>query len=234
MRASIHDGGIHDLSFPRFTGAKDGGEQADCQIERATADVADESGRCHRKRTRFASIPERAGQCDIVDVVAGGLRERSILPPTSHPAEHERRIAIEANIGSKTQPFHYTRTHALDDRMAVLNKIEDVLDRCGLLQIEGYKSLTAIENRLTAKVDRIPIRDNTIDNYNVGSKICQQHSAKWRWTDTGNLDDPDTSERTASRHLQFLSNGSNTTEIIADLLSGIKFIQAPKYSQMEC
>ena len=50
----------------------------------AAAEVADQVDRRRRLAARAAEVRERAGERDVVDVVAGGLRQRTVLAPAGH------------------------------------------------------------------------------------------------------------------------------------------------------
>ena len=72
---------------------------------RAAAEVADEVERRH------GGSPARPMSCrapverDVVDVVAGRLRQRPVLAPAGHPAVDEPRVAGEAPVGAEAEPL---------------------------------------------------------------------------------------------------------------------------------
>jgi hypothetical protein len=49
---------------------------------------------------------ERAGERDVVDIVSGGLRERTVLPPAGDPPVDEARVARAADVGAKPEALH--------------------------------------------------------------------------------------------------------------------------------
>ena len=59
-------------------------------------------------------VRERAGERDVVDVVAGGLRHRTVLAPAGHAAVDELRVAGETHVGAETEPLGHARAVALE------------------------------------------------------------------------------------------------------------------------
>ena len=67
------------------------------------------SGRCGER--------QRAGQREIVEIVAGGLRQRPVLSPAGHAAVDEPRIALGAVGRPEAEPLHHAGPVALDQRV---------------------------------------------------------------------------------------------------------------------
>ena len=79
---------------------------------------------------------QRAGQRDVVDVVAGSTCERSGLPPARHAAVDQLRIAREAYFGPDAEPLHHTGAETLDQRIGLFDQLQRGFDRFRFLQIE--------------------------------------------------------------------------------------------------
>ena len=94
---------------------------------------------------------ERAGERDVVDVVAGRLRERTLLAPARHAAVDEARIAREADVGAEAEPLHHAGPEALDQRVGLLDQTQHRVDALGLLQVDADRAPAArqeVEARL--------------------------------------------------------------------------------------
>ena len=69
-------------------------------------------------------VRERAGERDVVDVVAGRVRERPVLAPAGHAAVHEPRVAGEARVGADAEPLGHAGPEALDQRVGLLDQAQ--------------------------------------------------------------------------------------------------------------
>ena len=115
--------------------------------------------------------------------------------------------------------------------MTLLDKVQDTLDPFRLFEIEGHKSLAAIEDRITTQVNRIRIGHDAIDNHDVCSEIGQQHSAKWRGADACDFDDSDTGKRTMILHAQSSPCNRAIIGIVACPIRSSQFIRSPYHSR---
>ena len=82
---------------------------------------------------------ERAGERDVVEIVTGGLRERTVLAPARHAPEHEPRIAREADVGTEAESLHHAGPEALDQRVGLLDEAQHHLDAGGTLEIHARR-----------------------------------------------------------------------------------------------
>ena len=71
------------------------------QQHAAAAEVADQVERRHRRLAGAADRVQRAGQRDVVDVVAGARRQRAVLAPAGHAAVDEPRVAREQHVRAR-------------------------------------------------------------------------------------------------------------------------------------
>lgn len=79
---------------------------------------------------------QRAGQRDVVDVVAGGLGERAFLAPAGHASIDELGIAGEADIGAEAQPLGDAGPEGLGHAIGLLDQTQNDLDAFLALQVD--------------------------------------------------------------------------------------------------
>ena len=70
---------------------------------------------------------ERAGDRDVVEVVAALLGERSRRPPAGHAAVDERRVAGQALVGTDAEPLGHPGPVPLDQDVGALDQAEERL-----------------------------------------------------------------------------------------------------------
>ena len=85
-------------------------------------------------------VRERAGERDVVDVVAGRVRERAVLAPAGHPPVDQPRVAGEALVGTEPEPLGDAGPEALDERVGLLDQPQHALDAVGVLQVDADRS----------------------------------------------------------------------------------------------
>ncbi len=67
---------------------------------------------------------DRAGECDVVEVVPRGLRERPGLAPSGHAPVDQTRVAFEAYVGPKAEALHHTGPEAFDQRVGLRDQLQ--------------------------------------------------------------------------------------------------------------
>ena len=97
----------------------------------AATEVADDVDRRRRLRAGPPEVRERAAERDVVDVVPGGLRVRTVLAPAGHAAVDELRVPGEAGVGPDAEPLGHAGPEALDERIGLLDEREHRLDPVG-------------------------------------------------------------------------------------------------------
>src|SRR5208282_2242050 len=113
-RGAVDHGGVDYLPLTRFLRLEQAGHDAEGEVERAAAEVANQIERGDGRLTAAANRVQCARQRDVVDVVAGGRGEWTFLTPAGHPAVNQTRIAAETDVRSDAQPLHHAGTKALD------------------------------------------------------------------------------------------------------------------------
>ena len=107
---------VDDAALAGPAGGENAADDAEGEPERA-AGVAEHGRRHDRRGARALRQRQRAGQREIVEVVAGGLRQRPVLSPAGHAAVDEARVALGAVGGPEAEPLHHARPVALDQRV---------------------------------------------------------------------------------------------------------------------
>src|SRR6266496_5975396 len=114
QRRAIGDCGIDDLSFLRRSRFENRTDNAEREHEPAAAHVADERRRRPRLSAWWRAERERAGECEVVDVVARRVGERPCLAPARHAPVDELGIARETDVGTEAVALHDAWAEPLD------------------------------------------------------------------------------------------------------------------------
>ena len=122
---------------------------AEGQEHAAAAEVADHVDRRRGRLPGAPEVRERAGERDVVDVVTGGLRERTVLAPPGHAPVHEPRVAREAHVGPEPESLGDAGPVPLDERVGPLHQPQHGLDAVGVLEVDGDVAATAPRRRRT-------------------------------------------------------------------------------------
>ena len=111
--------GIDHLPAPRLPGLEQRGQNAHNEIEAPATVIADQVQRRDGLIDRSDGV-ESPSDGDVIDVVAGRLRERAVLPPASHACIDQPRITRGDDVWTETQPLHDARTEALYQHVSVV------------------------------------------------------------------------------------------------------------------
>jgi hypothetical protein len=132
---------------------------------------------------------QRTGERDVVDVVAGGMRERAFLAPSGHAAVDEPGIALEALVGAKPEALGHAGAKSFDEGVGPLDHPQHRLDRFGALEIERDRAAAAIEQvEFGAGRDSQARVGGAVDPHHVGAHVGKQHRAHRAGTDSGQFD----------------------------------------------
>ena len=169
---------------------EDAADETERHEHPAAAEVADEVDRRRRLAAGPTEVRERAGERDVVDVVTGGLRHRTVLAPSGHPPVDELGIAGEALVGTEAEALGDAGPVALDERVGLLDETQHELDALGVLEVDTDRPPPAVhrlEVRLVehARVD-LP---GPVDAHDVGAHVGEQHPGERPRPDAGQLDD---------------------------------------------
>src|SRR5207344_3308912 len=92
-----------------------------------------------------AEVREGTSERDVVDVVPGGLRHRTVLAPPGHAAVDELRVAGEAHVGTETEPLGDAGPVTLGQCVSLLDEAEHQLHAFGLLEVDADRAAPAIQ-----------------------------------------------------------------------------------------
>ncbi|OIQ66162.1 hypothetical protein GALL_522720 [mine drainage metagenome] len=180
---------IHDLSLAGILRLQECGEHADDEVKRAAAEIADQVERWDRLFGAAGRGPG-AGDRDVVDVVAGGQRQRAFLAPAGHAAIDEPRVPRLHYFGAEPEPLHHPRPKAFDQRIGMFKEVEHLRDRRLVLQVE-FDDLASPPGR---RFEVLSSAD-AIERDHLRAHIRQHHAGKRAGPDAGKFDDPETGQR---------------------------------------
>ena len=187
---------VDHLALARRLRFEDSAHEAERHEHAAATEVADEVDRRGGFALGATEVRERAGQRDVVDVVARGLRHRAVLAPTRHPPVDELRIACEADVGAEAEALGDTRPEPLEQCVGAVDELQHELDALGVLQVDADRAPPAIQR---LEIHLVELRGvdllRAVDADDVGAHVRQQHSRERSRSDTGELDDLDSCKR---------------------------------------
>jgi hypothetical protein len=102
---------------------------------------------------------QQPGQRDVVQVVAGRMRQRATLAPTGHAAIHQLWIARRALGRPETQALHDAGAVALDQRVGLGHELERLRDAGRLLQVDHHRLLAAPQRVIGAAAEPLTHRE---------------------------------------------------------------------------
>ena len=188
---AVAHGGIHHLPLAGRTRLDDGGKQANDKEQGAAAIVADEVERRHRLAVMRAERIQCTGDGDVVDVVAGGHRQRTFLAPAGHAGIDQARVALQRLVGAEAQPLHHLRPKPFDQRVGRCDQFHRLRDVFFLFQIELDRAAAAV-HKIARVVFPLP---GARDGHDVGAHVRQQHGRIRTRSDPGELDDAYAAQR---------------------------------------
>ena len=193
---AVDHGRVDDLSLARALRFNQRAQHADGEVHAAAAEVADQVERRHRNLSLAGDRRQRAGQRDVVDVVAGHLRVGAFLTPAGHPAIDNLRVALEADVGTEAEAFHDAGTEAFEQRVRALDQLERDFDALWILEVERDRASAAGE-QIAGRVGRRfsgRVR-GAIDAHDVGAHVGQDHAAERARSDALEFNDAYPAER---------------------------------------
>jgi hypothetical protein len=189
---AIGHGRIHYLTLARAFGLPQCGQHTHEQVQAAAAVVAHEVEWRHRRAVLRTDRIQRAADGDVVEVVARGLCERTLLSPAGHAAVDDAGVARQHRIGPEAQALHHAWPVALDEHVGALQQAPDPLVFGGILQV-GLHHRAAAAGEVVALAEP---PSGTVDGHDVGAHVRQEHAGKRAGADAGEFDDAQAGERT--------------------------------------
>ena len=192
-RGTVDDRGIDDLPAAGALCLEERREDADDQIQRAAAEIAEKVERRDRPAARLADRVQRTGERDVVDVVAGRGRKGPGLTPSRHPPVHEPGIALQDRIGAEAEALHDSGSKSLQQDVRALEQRQRGFAALGALEIDGHDATPALDD--IAFVERR--RAWAYDTDDVSAHIREQHRRERHRPDAGEFDYSEAGERPA-------------------------------------
>src|SRR5271166_4171028 len=87
---------------------------------------------------------ERAGEREIVDVVARFLSDRPRLTPAGHPRVDKAGIGLATNLRPEAKALHYAGTKPFDQDVGLRNQLQHCRHGGWFFQIQSDGALIAI------------------------------------------------------------------------------------------
>ncbi|KAG1183377.1 hypothetical protein G6F35_015362 [Rhizopus arrhizus] len=116
-----------------------------------------------------------AGDGDVVQIMAGRLRQRTVLPPAGHASVHQPRIARQAFVGPQAQPFHDARPEPFEQGVGLVQQPQYDIGRAGLLEVQRDRAAASVDDGAAAAQEsgREPVNAD-----HVRAHVRQHHGAE--------------------------------------------------------
>ena len=172
------------------------------EIEPAAAEVPDEVEGGDGRTAPCSYRVQRPGEGDVVDVVPGRVGDGTFLAPTRHPAVDEAGVAGEAYVGADAEALRHSGAKAFDETVRLGHEPEDRLASGLGFHVDRDRAPAAVEEIETgvALHPEAGVGD-PIHADDVRAHVREHHRAHRPGADPGELDNPETCERTHTRHL---------------------------------
>ncbi|MEY9143844.1 hypothetical protein ABIF00_001828 [Bradyrhizobium elkanii] len=137
-----------------------------------------------------ADRSQRACDRDVVDVVAGGVRQRAFLAPAGHASIDQPGIAREHDVRTEPEALHHAGPKTFDQRVGMAEQVEHFGNRRLVLEIE-------LDDLAAAGCDRLQIlaRTDPVQRDHLGAHVGEQHAGERAGADAGEFDDAEAGER---------------------------------------
>src|SRR6478609_1654375 len=134
--------------------------------------------------------------------MTGAQRIGAALAPTGHATIDEARIALETDIGAKSQPFHHSGPEAFDHGVGLFDQPQHRLATFRSLEVNGHRS-AATTDQIVFRVDGNPETGchGTVDAYDLRTHVRQHHGRVRTRSDACELDDSCSGKRSAHTHV---------------------------------
>ena len=188
VRRAVDHRGVDHLALARPAGLEDGADHAEGEEHAAAAVVADHVQRRGRGRADATEVRERAGERDVVDVVAGGVRHRALLPPAGHAPVDQARVAGEARVGAEPEALGDPGAEALDQRVGLLHQPQHGLDAVRVLEVDADVTPAARVEHEPARPGRPADELRPLDPHDLRAHVGQERAGERPRADADQLD----------------------------------------------
>ena len=175
----------------------------------SAAEVAEQVERWGGHLVGPADGMQQAGQRDVVDVVAGHLRQRAVLAPPCHPSVDHTGIDGRDIIGTETEAFGDAGTEAFDDDIGPGDQIHDRLFVRGIFQVR--LDHRAVAQELVGDLSLFGKLAGALDPHDVCAQISQHHRCVRPGADACELDHAYSAQRSVLCHVSHLIVEWSTT-----------------------
>ena len=169
----------------------------------AAGEVAEQVDR----RQRFLSLApdegQRAGDGDVVDVVAGHARIGTALSPARQPRIDQAGVAAAGDVGPEAEALHDPGPIGLEEDVRLLDQAQHGVHSLRALEVDADRALAARQLIDGAGAD-------AVDAHDVGTEIGENQTAVRCRGQSGHLDDSNPLERF---HADFLSVDGRMTRL---------------------
>ena len=149
-----------------------GAGHAEGKIERAAAEIRSQVQGRRRLRPGTADSVQRADQSEIVEIVSGGLRQRTRLSPSGHAAVNETRVALERHVRPEPEPFHRAGAKTFDQRGGLGDEVAGEHEAVGMFQIERHGGTRALQEcKARRNIQAQPARSQPVQPDDVDAAV---------------------------------------------------------------
>ncbi|MNX42295.1 hypothetical protein D3C86_727130 [compost metagenome] len=192
----VDDGRIHHATLPAGTCLDQRAGDAEDHAQGA-ARVADDSRRQDRAFAPVRRQRQQARQCHVVEVVAGGARQRAALAPTGHAAVDQARVARPALRRPQAQALHHAGAISFDHHVGCFDQRHGLRVVFRLLEVQRHDRLAEAQRThlFAAQTPGHRALARRRHHGHLGAHVGQ-HAARQRpRSDALELDDPHTRQR---------------------------------------
>ena len=147
QRGAVDHGGIDHLPLPRPLRLEQRTHHAEGEQHSPTPEVGDQVQRWRGRGVATTDVSQHARDSEVVDVVPGRLRERTVLAPPRHASVHQARVVRATLIRPDPEALDDARAEPFQHHVRVRDEAERAGDPVRMLEIEPDRSATAIEDR---------------------------------------------------------------------------------------
>ena len=133
----VHHGRVHDLAPTRGPRFEHRAHHPVGEVHAAAPEVAHQVEGRHRGLALPADAVQRAGQRDVVQIMAGGRGVGAVLAPPGHPAVDQARVAGETVFRSDPEPLGHAGPEPLQQPVGSLHERKHGLDTLPRLEVDA-------------------------------------------------------------------------------------------------
>ena len=195
LRHPVEHGAVDHLPFAGGASMQQRHQDTGDEEHATAAEIGDEIERRRRRQVGRAHRMQRTGQREIIDVVAGLLHQRPLLPPPRHAGIDKAGIRTEAIVRTETQPLDHARPEALDEDVGAGYHAPRSRQTVSRFQVEPDRALVAHVEVVFAR--NVETCRRPVDEHDVGAEIGEQRCGERCRPLPREFNDPHPCERAA-------------------------------------